>query len=173
MISQARKKTLPLLAAITANKKMLGIITVVLVLIITASSTVFSLLHPRETQYVQETTGNIRKITTAIELYNAQINQYPSTGLVTRALFSQHNAKASDFIETIPQTPKTHSFYQYDTDGNGQYTIIDPDTYDATYLNAFQKATPPVNGVTSFEQRTCNNNCIHIGYANQNNDFGF
>ena len=147
-------------------------LVVVAIISLLAAIVIPNYLHSREVSAVATSKGDLKQVSTALELYRNDNNgNLPANGTVNSALFSKGVNPSSDYLQATPSSPGGGGAYTYATDGAGNYTITDPTVYQTGDLIGIEKATAAGGAVTD-SGAACTATCTHLGYSNETGPYG-
>lgn len=143
------------------------LMVVVAIIALLAAVVIPNFVHARAQAAVSQTEANMKQIATALELYYADKQDYPTAGkTVGPTLFGAVNNPYLTItpVNAIGRQPYTYAYTAANAGTPATYSISDPSQYDKTTLS---NLTQGAGGKT-----TCAELCTKIQYDPQNGFYG-
>ncbi len=157
-------------ATIRASQRgftLVELMVVVAIIALLAAVVIPNFVHARAQAAVSQSMANMKQIGTALELYYADKQDYPTTGTtVDPALFG---ATTNPYLTVTPvnaigRKPYTYGYVQAAGGVPPSYTLLDPSDYDPTTLSNLTKGA---GGAA-----TCAQTCGKINYNPKDGFYG-
>lgn len=152
-----------------AGFTLVELMVVVAIIALLAAVVIPNFVHARAQAAVSQTEANMKQIATALELYYADNQGYPTTdATVTPTLFG---GPKNPYLTATPSNalarkPYSYAYVQPQDGSPPSYTLSDPGAYDPTTLSSLQKNA---NGSSD---ALCAQTCTTINYDPKDGFYG-